>query len=153
MPPVQEKVTKYKKTKATEIPLIVWLLENPESIISLPGKISLQDHDYLHSLLDCNRSPTGEAIVIGSCMGSDPNTKKIHILIFKLFARYVYPQAYKLSKKDLTNFDRGFDYGKYLYRKNKVPLNQIKSSQFNSVEQARIYLGINVNFLHQKQIY
>ena len=94
---VQKKVTKYKKAQVTEIPFIVWLLENPESIVSLPGKISLQDHDYLHSVLDCDRSPTGEAIIIGSCMGSDPNTKKIHILIFKLFARYVYPQAYKLT--------------------------------------------------------
>lgn len=142
---VQKKVTKYKKAQATEIPFIVWLLENPESIVSLPGKISLQDHDYLHSLLDCDRSPIGEAIIIGSCMGSDPNTKKIHIFIFKLFARYVYPQAYKLSREDLTNFDRGFEYGKYLYCKNKIPLNQIKSSQFNNVEQARSYLGINLN--------
>ncbi|MBW4532351.1 MAG: hypothetical protein KME09_00255 [Pleurocapsa minor HA4230-MV1] len=142
-----KKVKKYKKAKASEIPFVVWLLENPQSTISLPGRISLEDHDYLHLLLDCDMSSAGEAFVIGSCMGSDPDTKKIHILIFKFFAKYVYPQAYRLSKEDLAKFDRGFSYGKYLYCKNKIALNTIKSFDCQkkySVEQIRSYLEINL---------
>jgi hypothetical protein len=138
-------IIKRKKAHACKIPLIVWLLENFQSILSLPGKISLEDHDYLHLLLDCDRSPTGEALAIGFCMGGDPDTKKIHVLIFKFFARYIYPKVYRLTKEDLTKFDLGFDYGKKIYRRNQIPLNQIKSSQFSSVKQARNSLGIDLS--------
>jgi hypothetical protein len=137
--------TKRKKAQTSKIPLIVWLLENPQSRLSLPGRISLEDHDYLHSILDCDRSPTGEALVIGFCMGGDPDTQLIHVLIFKFFARYIYPKVYRFTKENLTVFDLGFDYGRKIYPKNQIPLNQIKSSQFSSVEETRSYFGINLS--------
>lgn len=135
--------TKYKKAQKSKIPLIVWLLENPQSILSLPGRISLEDHDYLHLVLNCDRSSIGEALVIGFCMGGDPSTKKVHILIFKFFARYIYPKVYRFTEDDLSKFNLGFNYGKEIYRINQIPLNQIKFSQFSRPEQVRSCLGIN----------
>ncbi len=32
-----------------DIPFIVWLVENPHSLIALPSKISLYGHDSFHS--------------------------------------------------------------------------------------------------------
>lgn len=55
----------------TDIPLIIKLLENPASPIALLGKISLQNHDCLHIILDISVSPSDEAFIIGFTMGND----------------------------------------------------------------------------------
>ena len=51
-----------------KIPFVIWLLENPNSLLTLPGKISLRHHDYLHVLLDRGISPQNEAFLIGFTM-------------------------------------------------------------------------------------
>ena len=77
--------------KPEDIPLIVRLLENPQSPIALPGAITLYNHDCLHVLLEQKTTPEGEAFIVGFCMGNDPATKRIHVTILKLCARYIYP--------------------------------------------------------------
>jgi hypothetical protein len=76
-----------------------------------------------------------EAFVIGFTMGNDPNTKTIHLLIFKFFAKFIYPYPYKFSDIDLLIFDIGFHYGK------KIPFKCINQIDF------RIYENESISFL------
>ena len=69
--------------KPEEIPWIIRLLENPASIVALPGKITLYNHDCLHILLEKELTLTGEAFVIGFTMGNDLKTNWFHLLIYK----------------------------------------------------------------------
>ena len=107
----------------TNIPFWVWLIENPDSPIPMPGKISLYNHDYLHILLGRDRSPEDEAFVVGFTMGNDPQTKWYHVVIFKLFSYLIYPQLYKLNYQQLKIFDLGFAYGRNISFKNIHTIN------------------------------
>jgi hypothetical protein len=102
----------------TEIPFLVWLLENPDSPCSLPGKISLENHDRLHWILDRGFSGEDEAYVVGFSMGNDVKTTQLHIIILKIFAVCFYPKKYRFKYTDLQAFDRGFQLGKSVKVKN-----------------------------------
>jgi ubiquinone biosynthesis protein Coq4 len=136
-------VSKIKINSPSEIAWIVKLLENPKSLIALPGKITLHNHDCLHILLGMPTNPQGEAFVLGFTMGNDLKTKPYHILIFKLFARFIYPQSYKFTKQDLKYFDLGLKLGQEGSVKN---LNQIDFSQFEerAVLELRDELRLNI---------
>ncbi|NJO94624.1 MAG: hypothetical protein HC820_10395 [Hydrococcus sp. RM1_1_31] len=86
----------------SDIPFIIWLLENPDSPLALSGNIYLRDHDYLHILLDCDRSSTGEGFVIGFTMGNDPATNWFYLQIFKLASRFFYPKNINFPQKILN---------------------------------------------------
>jgi hypothetical protein len=105
---LKEAYAQLRKDEPSTIPLIIWLLENPDSPISFPGQISLQGHDYIHILLGREQSPEDEAYVIGFTMGSDTQTNWIHLAIFKFIARYFYPQKYRMRAKELQMFEKGF---------------------------------------------
>ena len=92
-----------------KIPFVIWLLENPNSLLALPGKISLRHHD-IHILLGKGISPQDEAFVIGFTMGNDLNNNKLHLLIYKLSARFFYPYTYHFSTLNIKSFDLGFMY-------------------------------------------
>ncbi|MEH1837543.1 MAG: hypothetical protein V7L20_01980 [Nostoc sp.] len=40
-----------------KISFVIWLLDNPNSLLALPVKISLRHHDYIHMLLGRGNSP------------------------------------------------------------------------------------------------
>lgn len=48
----------------SEVPWIIWLLENPDSPLALAGAIPLKEHDYLHLLLNRGKSPEDEAFIM-----------------------------------------------------------------------------------------
>lgn len=125
------------KDNSDPIPKIVKLLENPSSPLALPGEIDLYNHDCLHVLLDKDISAEGEAFVVGFCMGNDPDTKWIHVLIFKFFSLYIYPHTYRLNFKQLSDFDSGFDYGRSLTVKriNKVDFSVLNNYSVASLRQ------------------
>ncbi|MEH1822246.1 MAG: hypothetical protein V7L31_24755 [Nostoc sp.] len=122
----------YDKQK---IPFVIWLLENPNSLLALPGKINLRHHDYIHILLGRGISPQDEAFVIGFTMGNDLKTNQLHLFIYKLFAKFIYPDPYKFSKLDFMNFNLGFIYGR-----------KIKTKQINEID-FKIYQNENIGFL------
>jgi hypothetical protein len=99
---------------AADMPFWIWFLENPESPVPMPGKISLYNHDHLHILLGRDRSPEDEAFIIGFTMGNDPQTAWYHILIFKIFSFFIYPKLYKFNRQQMRVFDLGFAYGRKL---------------------------------------
>ena len=114
----------------SDIPWIIWLLENPESPLALGGSISLRNHDYMHILLGRGFSPEDEAFVIGVTMGNDSQTHGLHYLIFKFAARFLYPGVYRFSKEHLNIFDAGVAAGQSLPVKN---LNRYNFSQVDEV--------------------
>ena len=97
-----------------DIPWLVRFMENPASPLPFPGKISLENHDCLHLLLDRDVSAQDEAFVVGFTMGNDVATKGIHKAIFKFFSRYLYPKKFQFSEEHLKTFDLGYAYGKKL---------------------------------------
>ncbi len=128
-------------TPPEDIPTLVRLLENPQSPLPLPGKISLYNHDCLHILLNQKISSSGEAFVIGFTMGNDPKTLPIHVNLFKFCSRYLYPHSYRFYPKDFYFFDFGFNYGKSL----KIQFNRIdfSLSQNIPIVKLRQQLGIS----------
>ncbi|WP_414562459.1 MULTISPECIES: hypothetical protein [unclassified Anabaena] len=130
-------------TQETKIPFFVWLLENPESPLSLPGRICLRHHDYIHILLGRGISFQDEAFVIGFTMGNDSEIKKIHLWTYKFFAKFIYPHPYKFHELDLLIFDLGFQYGKKIKFKciNKI---NFELYQNESINYLRNLFGINL---------
>jgi hypothetical protein len=63
-----------------DVPWQIWLFENPDSAIALPGAITLFNHDCLHVLLDRCFSNNDEAFIIGFTMGNDKQTQWFHCL-------------------------------------------------------------------------
>lgn len=128
------------------IPWIVWLLENPQSWVALPGKITLYNHDCLHILLAKGFDLAEEAFVIGFTMGNDPATNWLHLLIFKLFSRLFYPANYRFNANHLKLFDLGFNCGKKIAFKN---LNRIDFKQLENktIAELRAFCGIELEML------
>lgn len=127
-----------------KIPFVIWLLENPKSLLALPGKISLHRHDYIHILLGRGISPQDEAFVIGFTMGNDFKTNKLHLFIYKLFAKFIYPYPYNFSTLDLINFSLGFTYGR------KIKIKQLNEINFEiyqdkTIGYLRNFFGINTD--------
>ena|ERR1043166_2053875 len=91
-----EQLTK-KQTFKMDSPFLVWLLENPRSPLSLPGAISLAQHDYVHCLLGANLKLDGEAFVIGFTMGCDPRMRRYHVWMFQFFSCFLYPRQYRFK--------------------------------------------------------
>ena len=129
----------------SSIPFWVWLLENSQSPISLPGKIDLFNHDCLHVLFGLGKSPEEEAVVLGITFGSEPKFNRFHMHIFKFFSRFIYPGVFKFNKHHLKILD-----GAYIYTRNqKLPnFSQIefrqKSYQNTSLDTLRKLLKIKL---------
>jgi hypothetical protein len=109
---LQEAVASLGGFSETDVPWQIWLFENPESPIALPGKISLFNHDCLHALLSRGISNEDEAFIIGFTMGNDRSTHWVHIIIFKLISLYFYPVKYRFTWDQMKSFDLGYRLGK-----------------------------------------
>jgi len=86
------------------IPLIVQVVENPwfdlPGVEIFSGATNLDDHDYIHALLGRGLLPKDEAFVLGFTMGSTNRVGEIEERLYGLFARYLYPKAYRFSDDD-----------------------------------------------------
>jgi hypothetical protein len=123
----------------SSIPFWIWLLENPQSPISLPGKIDLFNHDCLHVLFGLEKSPEDEAVVLGLTLGSEPKFNRFHMLIFKFFSRFIYPGVFKFNKHDLKILDQA-----YLYARNQ------KLPNFSLIEfRQKIYQNASLDILRK----
>jgi hypothetical protein len=124
------------------IPCLVWLLENPASPLSLPGKIDLTGHDCIHLLLKRGFRSRDEAYVVGFTMGNDTSTNSFHLLIFKVAAYYLYPHKYRLTYSELKIFDLGVRQGRRAKIEN---INQIDWLRWkhHKLRDIRLELGLN----------
>ncbi|OWY62173.1 hypothetical protein B7486_59855 [cyanobacterium TDX16] len=124
-----------------EIPFVVWLVENPDSLFALPGKIHLRQHDYLHLLLGRGFSASDEAYVIGFTMGNDLSTKRWHIWLFKLVLLLIYPPKFRFAISDLKAFDKGLARGRRLPLKN---LNQLDFTKYQDWQLSSLRVGFKL---------
>ncbi len=127
----------------SDIPWIVWLLENPASPIALPGNVDLAGHDCLHLLLKKGFTSSSEAYVVGFTMGNDQRTKWFHFQFFKLAVLFLYPPKYRLSYSEIRILERGFKLGQRTLVKD---LNQVDLVKWNTktLEQLRSDLGLQL---------
>ena len=126
---LQEALDKFLAKETTkdkgEIPWLVWLMENPKSPLHLHGASALNDHDYVHVILDRGQANNDEAFVIGFTMGNDDRTKNWEVKLFKFISSKLYPKKERFTKEQLKIFDEGFKYGQ-----SKLPLYQ-RIGEFN----------------------
>lgn len=124
-----------------KIPLVVKLLENPASPIALPGNIDIYRHDCLHLLLNRGFSLADEAFVIGFTMGNAEGTNWLHLEIFKLCSRLLYPQPYRFNRTHFEQLHLGVFYGRRVRVKN---LNRFdfRAHDHQSLGELRQFLGI-----------
>jgi hypothetical protein len=127
----------------SKIPFIVWLLENPESPLALPGCIDLYKHDCLHLLLKQGFTSENEAYVVGFTMGNDIRTNRIHLLIFKIAARVLYPEKYRLNDSDVDAFKRGFQMGQRVRVKN-INQTSFKQWEYKVLREIRTEIGLEM---------
>ena len=140
-PSLQQALEAMNGDLPTGIPFLVWLLENPNSPIALPGKIDLFGHDCLHLLLNKSFSSEDEAFVVGFTMGNDAQTRWFHLIFFKIFAFLFYPKTYRFHRKHFYDFDAGVVCGRSLKTRN---LNQveIKHHLNQTIDELRSHFGI-----------
>jgi hypothetical protein len=131
-----------------DIPFLIWLFENPDSPLPFPGKISLKNHDYLHVILDLDLSCKSEAFIVGFTMGNDVGTHRIYVNLFKLIARFLYPQKYRFSSEDVESFEKGLKFGQDLPRRN-LNFCIFEDLQEDTLREIRDDLGIDVQKLRQ----
>jgi hypothetical protein len=145
---LKEAYSQFPGDPPQDIPFLVWLLENPNSPLPFPGKISLKKHDYLHVILDLDFSCKSEAFVVGFTMGNDVSTNQVFIKLFKFIAHFLYPQKYRFSDLDVRYFEKGLTFGRDLPRKN---LNACIFDDFqeDSLLNIRSDLGIDYQKLRQ----
>ena len=101
-----------KSDRPSDIPFLKELLENPNSPIALPGKIYLQNHNCLHSLLNRGFPLEDEAFIIGFTMANDLKINKFHLLIFKFISLNFHPNKYRFKQEHMPAFNSGFLLGK-----------------------------------------
>ena len=145
---LKECLQKINGDEQSDIPFLVWLLENPDSIFPLPGKINLYDHDCLHILLDRDISVLDEAFVVGFTMGSDVKTNRFHLAVFKFLSSVFYPKQYKFNREQFKLFDIAFNYGRKLKIKNLNHLD-FKVHENKTVGELRKLFGIDLEEVKQ----
>ena len=142
---LQKAVYKWKHQESykvqSQIHWFVWLLENPNSPISLTGAIDLENHDLVHILLDRGMDIRDEAMVIGFTMGNSTGTSSLVKWLFEFCARYLYPAGYKFNDADIVEFNRGYAYG-YTRPKRNIHLERFDVTQ--NISDIREKFGINL---------
>ena len=142
---LQKAVYKWKHQESykvqSQIHWFVWLLENPNSPISLTGAIDLENHDLVHILLDRGMDIRDEAMVIGFTMGNSTGTSSMVKWLFEFCARYLYPAGYKFNDADIVEFNRGYAYG-YTRPKRNIHLERFDVTQ--NISDIREKWGINL---------
>ena len=125
----------------SKIHWLVWLLENPNSPVSLTGAIDLYNHDIIHILLERGMEVKDEASVIGFTMGNSETTSSWVRWLFEFCARYLYPESYRFNEHDLLEFERGFAYG---YTRSRRNIHLAKFDVKRDVEEIRNEWGIEL---------
>ena len=125
----------------SKIHWLVWLLENPNSPVSLTGAIDLYNHDIIHILLDRGMEVKDEAMVIGFTMGNSTATSSWVRWLFEFCAKYIYPEGYRFDEHDLLEYERGFAYG---YTRPRRNIHQARFDVKRDVEEIRNEWGIEL---------
>ena len=91
-----------------EVPLIVRLAENPRFNFSglgfFKGRVTLEQHDYIHILLGRGLTLMDEAFVIGFTMGSTDRCSTHEANLFTFINQILYPKPYRFTPEGTQVF-------------------------------------------------
>ena len=125
----------------SDIHWFVWLLENPNSPISLTGAVDLYNHDIIHLILNRDMEVRDEAMVIGFTMGNSETTSSWVRWLFEFCAKYLYPEGYRFDEEDLLEYEKGFAYG---YTRTRRNIHLAQFDEKKTVAQLRKEWGIKL---------
>lgn len=87
----------------TEVPMMVRLVENPEyhfgGLGFFKGRVTLEQHDYIHIVLGRGTTMIDEAFTIGFTMGSTDRVSSIEAGLFGWIAKTLYPSPYRFNER------------------------------------------------------
>jgi len=91
-----------------EVPLIVKLTENPKFHLGglgfFKGRVTLEQHDYIHILLGRGLTLMDEAFVIGFTMGSTDRVSTREQSVFEFINKALYPKPYRFKEDGIKVF-------------------------------------------------
>lgn len=91
-----------------EVPLIVKLMENPRFHLGgfgfFKGRVTLEQHDYIHILLGRGLTLIDEAFVLGFTMGSTDRVSTREQSLFGLINKVLYPKPYRFREGGMKIF-------------------------------------------------
>lgn len=92
----------------SEVPLIVRLAENPKYNFSglgfFKGRVTLEQHDYIHILLGRGLTLMDESFVIGFTMGSTDRCSTHEANLFAFVNQILYPKPYRFTPEGTQVF-------------------------------------------------
>ena len=92
----------------SEVPLIVRLAENPQFNFSglgfFKGRVTLQQHDFIHILLGRGLTLMDESFVIGFTMGSTDRCSTHEANLFSFINQILYPKPYRFTPEGTQVF-------------------------------------------------
>ncbi len=91
-----------------EVPFIVQLAENPKFHLGglgfFKGRVTLEQHDYIHILLGRGLTLMDEAFVLGFTMGSTDRVSTQESNLFSIINQFLYPKPYRFSNEGAQVF-------------------------------------------------
>ncbi len=91
-----------------EVPLIVKLTENPKFHFGgfgfFKGRVTLEQHDYIHILLGRGLTLIDEAFVLGFTMGSTDRVSTREQSLFGFINKVLYPRPYRFREGGMKVF-------------------------------------------------
>jgi len=91
-----------------EVPLIVRLAENPDYHFSglgfFKGRVTLEQHDFIHIILGRGLTLMDEAFVIGFTMGSTDRVSTQEANLFSFINQVLYPKPYRFTPEGTQVF-------------------------------------------------
>jgi len=91
-----------------DVPLIVKLTENPKFHFGgfgfFKGRVTLEQHDYIHILLGRGLTLMDEAFVLGFTMGSTDRVSSHEQSLFGFINQVLYPKPYRFKEDGMKVF-------------------------------------------------
>jgi hypothetical protein len=145
-----------------EVPLIVRLAENPEYHFSglgfFKGRVTLEQHDFIHIILGRGLTLMDEAFVIGFTMGSTDRVSTHEANLFDWINHILYPKPYRFTAEGRQVFKDAVALG-YISDCTPLdtvdfhpmldwPLRKIREAIHLEVDLLRAYYGIEARRYH-----
>lgn len=133
-----------------EVPLIVKLTENPKfhfgGLGFFKGRVTLEQHDYIHILLGRGLTLMDEAFVLGFTMGSTDRCSSHEQTLFGFINKVLYPKPYRFKEDGMKVFR---DAAALAYVSDCLPLEEVDFKPLLDLplREVREVVGLEVDLL------
>lgn len=134
-----------------DVPLMIKLAENPEFEMGgmgfFKGRVTLEQHDYIHIVLGRGLQLIDEAFTIGFTMGSTNRVSTFEKKLFSFLAGKVYPKPYRFTKKGTQVFKDATHLG-YVSDCQPLDIFDFKPHLDKTLEEVRRILNLETSLLN-----